>query len=537
MSIATYGTSSAGTGGTFPGASSTSLQGILGAYAHQLSGLTPAQFFADYHITSTDQGVYLTNGALNANAVYLAYYSSLNQNERQNIQEQMALAGLMPTSDATGVDNSASRDAFKALLGRTFSMGSNPFTYLEQNASGTNAIQSEISGTLSKAQEQLTGPVTATLTNPNTLAADITNAFDQALGYAPDQAQIQSFINQIQGQETNYAAAPRTEAKEMIAKAQGEESALNRLGPEGIDSVVRAYQAAVNGTGLAGAGTTAGPVTGTAPLQREGFATPGTETPPGTAYRYDAQGNQVGMNTQPTPKTTYKATHEGLIGQVISRFTPGGVANQGDYMSTPTTAYTRQQQIVPPRPAGSANSVPVHGGLYALSGPEWQKAQSLYAPAKKYDTAGNAPESVQLGAFTALLQDAYDSNGGSWSKAVESLAQGTPLGAPKGTNLSSFATNLANQVNAQIESLQGQVNNQDVTVKVQAPDVTGAYSAEAANAAKQADPVGYYAANYASWGEELNQMLAGAPLMYQQGTSDTFSGPVSSAVAGTNAGK
>ena len=54
-------------------------------------------------------------------------------------------------------------------------------------------------------------------------------------------------------------------------------------------------------------------------------------------------------------------------------------------------------------------------------------------------------------------------------------------------------------------------------------------------AAKQADPVGYYSANYASAGSLLNQMLAGAPQMYDQSTADSFSGPVPAGEAAASA--
>jgi hypothetical protein len=63
-----------------------------------------------------------------------------------------------------------------------------------------------------------------------------------------------------------------------------------------------------------------------------------------------------------------------------------------------------------------------------------------------------------------------------------------------------------------------------VTTKVTAPDAT----AEADLAAKQSDPTGYYAAQDASWGSVLNKMLSGTPDMYDQSSSDTFTGPVAS---------
>ena len=70
------------------------------------------------------------------------------------------------------------------------------------------------------------------------------------------------------------------------------------------------------------------------------------------------------------------------------------------------------------------------------------------------------------------------------------------------------------------------MNNSPITVKVAQPDAV----AEANLAAKQSDPTGYYAAQTASWGENVNQMLQGSPQYYNNATSDTFTGPVNAGV-------
>jgi hypothetical protein len=180
---------------------------------------------------------------------------------------------------------------------------------------------------------------------------------------------------------------------------------------------------------------------------------------------------------------------------------------------------------------GSSQIAPTHfqtptsttlGGTYALNQADWTEAQKLYPAAKKFNSPGQAPQAVQLGAFTSLLSNAYDNNGGSWSKAISSIASGTPLGTSKGANLSAFGDSVASEVNNQITALQSQVNNTAVTVKTTQPDAT----AEANLAAKQSDPTGYYAAQDASWGEVLNKMLSGTSSMYDQSSADTFTGPV-----------
>ena len=524
-------------GGTFPGAgTSTSMQGELTTVAQQLAGMTPAKFAADYGITSTELNTYIdpTTGQLNVNAVYLAYYYSLNQAGRQAIQSEMSTAGLIKPTDANGTNNKTATSAFKELIGTSAAQGTNPLDYL--NILPINGVQNSISSNLTQAQKNASMPVTVTESNPNTLAADITNAFDQALGYSPDQSQIDSFIKQIQGQETTYGEAPRTQAQAQITQAHEEQSALNALGSDGVDTVIQAYQHAINGTKMPGAGTVQGPVNGAQPLPTFGMPAPGSPVKPGDSYRFDQSGNEVGANVLPTPSQTQSPTQRGVLGTLGYDF-----ANNLNPLTTsaPPTTKTEthyrnfNQGTVPYAPAGTPNSVPTHGGLYALSPADWQKIQTLYPIAKKYATPGQAPQSIQLAGFTSLLSDTYDSNGHSWSKAIAAIASGSPFGSSEGTHLSQFGNQVASEVNNQISSLQNQVNNDSVTVKVAAPDA----NAEAAAAAKQSDPVGYYAANDASWGQELNQMLAGAPLMYQQGTSDTFSGPVSTAIAGTMEGK
>jgi hypothetical protein len=532
-------TSTSGTGGSFPQSTVSS----LGSFnANDILALSPAQFAADYSVTSTELPSFIdaTTGKLNANAAYLGWYYSLNQSERQSIQSAMVNVGSIPATDANGLNNTTALDAFKSLIGTTSAQGTDVVTWLDQNGSGTNAIQNQISAGLTKSEESATQPIIATTTNSNTLAADITSAFDNALGYAPDQDQISSFISQIQGQETNYAEAPRAEAQAQITQAQEEESALNKLGPDGIDTVIQAYQAAINGTKMIGAGTTQGPQLSqnqsTLPVMSGANTTAPVMTP-------TSQQLPPGMNIPNGPGVTNAPGYvrEGTIGNLINTITTGDKGPSQTRVGDITTIHGEKTST---KKVGSTQLAPTHftpptnatyGGLYALNAADWKQAQSEYGPAKKYATPGQAPQSVQLAAFTSLLNTAYDSNGGSWSKAITQIASGTPFGSAEGTHLTNFGTSIANEVNNQISTLQNQVNNSSVTIKEQAPDSSGAYSAEAAAAAKQADPVGYYAGNAASWGGVLDQMLSGAPLMYQEGTSDTFSGPVPTAEAGSPA--
>lgn len=533
----TVSASTAGTGGSFPQTPSEPVtqQSVL--------SMSPAQFFQDFHITtSIEQQLYVTNGKLNISAYDLAWYVSLPQQEKQTIQQELVNTGQLAASDANGLNNSTALSAWKGLIGLAQQQGTDAKTWIFNqvaSSSGTNAIQNTISSQITAATKNLSAPLTITQTNPTTLAAQLTNAFDQALGYAPDQKQIQSFIDQIQGQETTYGSAPRAEAQAQITQAHAQESALNQLGPNGLDSVISAYQAAVTGTKLPGAGTVQGPFNGAVqnpatPLPT-GTPAPGSALPAGVTERYTPEGNLVGGDIMPTSSTVITRPAISIPGgQPVGYFGGGLGYVQPDHLNVPAQTKTIPSfvhQTAPLPPAGAAGTTPTHGGIFALSPQDWVEAKKLIPGLIKANmtTPGLAPLAVQHAAISALLQNAYETHGNSWSKAISSIASGSPFGTAEGTHLSAFGDQVAAEVNNQITALQSQVNNDAITTKVTAPDAP----AEASAAAKQADPVGYYAANSASWGNELNQMLTGAPLMYGQGTSDTFSGPVPTSVAGT----
>ena len=257
------------------------------------------------------------------------------------------------------------------------------------------------------------------------------------------------------------------------------------------------------------------------------FPTAGTQLPPGNAA-YVNQGREVGVNTPPVSKTSTQLRPEGGVGGFLDNLANSAIGRNNGPVATNqkvTTTTARPGGIAPTLPPG-ANTTTTYGGLYALSGKDWAEAEKLIPTIikKSYATPGSAPASVQQSALNALLQNAYEQNGGSWSKAVSSIASGTPFGTSEGSNLTAFGDQVASEVNNQITQLQSQVNNDTVTTKVSQPDAV----AEADLAAKQSDPTGYYAAQDASWGSVLNKMLSGTPDMYDQSSSDTFTGPVAS---------
>ena len=472
---------------------------------------TIGQWFAARGITSTEQPFYMTNGKLNANAFELEQFYTSPEADRLSLQEDLVAAGLLTPADANGLPNSTAIAAFRAAQQNAMSLGLNVDSYLQQQGTGTNAIENQLASSTATLEKQATAPVTASLENPTTLAQALSSAVDQTLGYTPANMQtlINQFVSQIHGQDIANAEAPRTTAKDELAQIHSEQSALNKLGPDGIDSVIQAYQNAVHGL----PGGPQGP--------QVGMAGAGQVT-----------GGGIGISPPPTYTTSTAPAQQGFLGAVehnVGNFVRnplGAIEGQGNQQMGQNVG-TRQVTTpnIPPgriSPLTYSKAVPVYGGEFALSPAQWKKAQSLFSPAKKYSSAGQAPQEIQRAAFTALLSQQYDSNGGSWSKAVQSVASGSPLGKAKGAGLQAFATGVASQVNNEITNLQNQVNNATVTTKVTAPDA----QAEALAAAKAADPVGYYAANYGSWGDELSKMLYGSPLSTIQSTADTFTGPV-----------
>ena len=524
-----YGTSQATTApttGTVPPAPVTqgsfpqtpSGQG-LGTNGLQVANISVADFLANYDISSTEESTYVSQGTngqpqLNQNALFLMQYRAMDPIERENYQQALVNAGLMPASDANGINNPTALSAFKSAIANAAATGTQVDQYLQQYT-GTNNAELALTKATSVAQEEAQAPTTVTQENPTTLAATITNAFDQALGYAPNQDQINSFISQMQGQDVSNAQAPHQAAEQQLSFLKSEQSQIEKMGPDGLDAIITAYTNAIHGVNPTAGNPNApqGPATGTAPAPNAPNANPAGQL---------FGPSQGGTTTQVPNSPFYIGSSLLSFGRTHTATTP-----------PPTPGMVNQPQA----PVGSPGTVPTYGGIYALTPADWSEAKKLLPNLKLPNSAGQASTGVQETVLRTLLQNLYDNNGGSWTDAIVSIAGGNPKNTAGETvtgskaSLQTFATNIANEVNNQLTSLTNTINNQDVTVKTTQPDAT----AEAAAAAKQADPVGYYSANYASAGSLLNQMLAGAPQMYDQSTADSFSGPVPAGEAAASA--
>ena len=302
-----------GTGGTFPQASTgaSPLDAYLPAAQQILANLTPGTFSADYGVSSSQMPTFLdSSGKLNSAAQEWVAYHLMSGPDRQNLQDIMVTADLMKSTDVNGVLGTASNDAFRGLVSTAASQNVSADYLLSQiNQGGLGAIQQQIQGEATAAQAALSKqtPVSATVENPTTISAALTAAAEQTLGIAPTADQINKFVAAIQGQDVSYAEAGneanKAQAQSDLARAQSAESALNKLGPDGIDSFLSAYQSAISGGGMAGAGTPQGPATGSQSNNGQ-YMTPGTPLPPGTNVGFNPSGTEMFANTLPTQHTT-----------------------------------------------------------------------------------------------------------------------------------------------------------------------------------------------------------------------------------------
>lgn len=599
MAVTTFGTSA----GSFPTTDTVPATGsVLDSQipsAEQIAAtLTAATFTSDYMGGSSSQAAqFITGGKVNEAGIQWIAYRLLPEADRVTLQQQMVTAGALTSAAVSGQASSTSNDAFRSLLGIAQSQNTPVGTLLAlANDNGIGPIQQQLSANIAAATAEEAKPLSISESNPSTIEAAANQAWTQTLGYAPSASQLSGMVSLIQGQDVTAGEAPRTAAKEEVAQAQSEESALNKLGPDGVDTVIAAYHSAVNGLSTPGAGTTQGPATGTAgtaapgqPLARQPGgptdASAGPATFPGSTPTSSTPGStptsSIPGGSPTTPAASSKPSGSNPVSQVISDLyathktpilvsgaeqTASGIQRgltagrkfiddtvnslvqsaEGtphllyDWLLRPTSLSsapasgskdgTRSTAATDPSKPKTASGqfsnfgayASSYGGMFALSPTEWKRAVALTPAAASYATAGSAPQSVQMSAFTNLLLDTYQSSGNSWSKAIEQIAGGTAVGDEKGPHLSSFATTVANQVNSQIEAVQSQVAA-PIDIKVTQPDI----SAEANLAAKNSDPIGYAASNYSSWAGTLSDMLYGSPTTEQNPASDTFTGPVS----------
>jgi len=509
-----------GTGSTTPATTtapgttqSTATQGSTTKPA-TLSAQQQAQFESAFGINSTDIPAYINGSQLTELGQALQWYGSLDQSDRQQAQMTLVALGYLTEADATGEASSTDLSAFKAMLGQ-----GKLSDFQTALSDPTTAVQAQIStnlATAAKEQSAAQQPIVASLTDTNSANQTLSKAFEDALGYQPSADQMNTFVQSLHAAQESQAAGERDAeqqaASEETAQSKVQEDALQKLGPDGLDSFLSAYSNAIHGLGQSNA------VNGT-------VAAPGSVNP-----------NPAGILNGPMGAPTTSTTQVGRsgLGALAGMFIPGMGITHSVTSTTQPAATTVNQPIAT---SGSKGSVPARGGIYALSPSLWQQAQQLYPAAAKYTTAGSAPQTIQTGAVGALAQHLFDTNGNSWSDVAISLAGGNPSNPTAGhvantsTNLQTFATGIANNVNSQIAALQNEANTQAApVVGKEAPNP----EADALAAAESADPDQYIAHNMSLVEGTVQKMLYGTPQIEAQSTSN-LAGDVAQVAASNSA--
>lgn len=530
------------TGTTLPGTTTSS--GTQGSTT-QSSGLTAQQtaaFLQEFGIDSTDEPTFINGNQLTQAGQALQDYGTASATDRLTAQQTLVAMGYLAPTDANGEINSAATTAFKAMAATPNELPQ----YASALSNPTTPIQAQLNEQIAAGEKDVNTPVTVSLTPTATITQAITQAFNQNIGVTPSEAQINSFISQVQGQETGAQEAPRQQAQAEVAQAQTELTALKNLGPDGIDAFLQAYQQAVGGTGTQG--SQVGTLTATPAYGAQAAMT----AEPINAQTGQPLGNGPTAQIPNAPSGVLGAIGHDIAGGLVTAGSFGRVASPGGNTEAPGGVYGSRSVNFGATTTGAGAAAtpavaagPAYGGIYALSPGEWKAAQTalgtstaLGKQAAQASSAGQASKAVQQAAAAALAQTLYDQYD-NYSDVAIAMSGGDPSkvsGTATGTKTArqTFAESIANATNTQLTTLQNEVNNQAVTTKTANPTSTD-ISAEAAQAAKESDPVGYYAANAANWGSFLTKALYGTPLAEMQPTT-SFAGPVGSAAQTAEAG-
>ena len=487
----------------------------------------------------------------------LALWFSINSDQREHLEQLMADGGLITQSEVTGSATGPSDKAYLAwkkvidnVVGAAaVAPNTSVLTMLQAGANTQDyaqvatEIQKQISNATAISASET--PTIASLTD--TAAADqtLSKAFMDALGYTPSAQQMQTFVSTLHAAQIGEAgaqnAAKHQAAQQDLAQAKAANTALQKLGPDGLDAFLSAYRTAVSGTGVSGVGTTQGPVTGQVAKPHTNMIPPGSTMAPGTEAGFNPSGTEMVGNVPPTQKVVPAGTKQEPVEKVTGvNFNLQGMS-PSDMVSTSRVgsqtvrvpAHTvgvpsTVQDIAPTPPAGNPaaqETTPQFGGLYALSPKAWNEAKTAlantYPNITKYATAGQAPQVLQQNAASYLAEQMY-SQYGNWNDVAVAMAGGTPgkagtvLGKP-GSHIDNFGQTVANQVNNELHAVLNQVNSPAVPVIArQSPNP----AADALAAAEAADPASYAAHNMSLAEGELSNMLYGTPQLESMSTSN-----------------
>jgi hypothetical protein len=377
-------------------------------------------------------------------------FNTMPSAQRKEIQQQMFDLGLLTKqSDVSGDVNPTSLAKWKDIVTEAAQAGTSIQAHLD--TAGTARVYSQIATDLQKQQTSLQNGITAPksltipLTNDAVLRSYLEAGFTQALGHAPSEQQLDTFVSTFHNQEVSAGetqlSEPRQYDQEQLSRVNNEMAELKALGPNGLDAVVSAYGSVMGGE------------------------------------------NPMGM-TSSAPSTTPLQT---TLGEQPSPLSPR--------VTTP-------------------------GGVYALSPQAWATgAKEANIDLAKYPTPTSAPVAIQTAVLSHLLDSQY-AKLGNWADAVSAVAGGN----------SAFGAKVASEVNDKLKGFTNTINapGPDNIVASATADTSGVAAKQAADqAAKESDPVGYYAHQISLYEGLLNRIAGGGGGLPQQDiTASTVSGPV-----------
>lgn len=178
-------------------------------------------------------------------------FNTMSTTQRKEIQQQMLDGGLLTKqSDVSGNVNPTSLSKWKDVVTEAATSGNSIQAHLD--ILGTSQVYGQIGADLQKQQTSLQSAISAPkslsipLTNDAVLRAYLQAGFTQALGHAPSEQELDTFVSTFHNQEVasgeTQLSEPRQYDQQQLNRVQGELTDLKNLGANGLDTFVQAYQ-------------------------------------------------------------------------------------------------------------------------------------------------------------------------------------------------------------------------------------------------------------------------------------------------------
>ena len=484
----------------------------------------------------------------------IALLTTMHPDTLLTIQQEMYEAGLLSSENqVNGQYNQTTQDAWARIVSEAVRMSVPIGAVLNfaKTTGGFTKMQSTLENEITKYQTEMATPKTVsyTSTDPNALRDQLASAFTTTLGYGPTSAQVNQFVSSFHAAEQQAALATTidpttgmsylsetTGAAAGLKRAQQELTALNGLGPDGIDAFLNAVrqvtlknQAALGITNINQGPVTQLPSQGQIPMtqqyvpgQAAQAAVPGT-TLPGTG---GVTGPSVLAGARNVAVSGMDAVFPGLFAKTPMPSTTGPTvggrpavpATQGQEATVQNPLYMHGAQMAPGTNQRN-QTVPYAGGVYGINPTAWSSTlNALGYTASRYPTPASAPESVQTAVATYYSEQQLR-DFGDWGNVLSMLWTAKPLSASSNQpvfqmvnghmTMQNFADAALTDVNNELNNMIGQVQSAGPPTVIAKPTPNAASDALAA--ARQSDPTGYIANESSDMFGIVNQMLYGAP--------------------------